>query len=407
MARLSLRQARRRGAVVPLTAVFLIVMMALTALAVDLGYVIVVKTQLQNGADSAALAGAWKLLDNSLLPGTPVWSTVTPTIMVKARAEAQKFGVANSAGNVTLSIPDNTTNSPTGDIVCGWMSGRYNPGETMRFDKYPYNSVQVRVRRDNVANGSLSLFFARALGVQAYEMRGAATATCQMDITGFKIDWPGTTTCKLLPFTLHIDTWNSVLAGNGPDTFAVGSNGSISAGSDGIKECKLYPLSNGNGSGIAEGGSALPPGNFGTVDIGSPDNSTSVIARQILYGPNEGDLAYYANETLQLDTSLSPPSMIMEGDTGVSAGVKDELTSIVGQARIIPLYNQVTGNGENAQYTIVGFAGVRVLEVVLTGSLANKHLTIQPAFVIDGNAVSGGSNATTSWYVSRPVTLSR
>ncbi|MBC7338158.1 MAG: hypothetical protein H5U01_18050, partial [Clostridia bacterium] len=48
----------RTGAVLVLTAVMLVVILALMALAVDLGYVVLVRAQLQAAADSAALAGA-------------------------------------------------------------------------------------------------------------------------------------------------------------------------------------------------------------------------------------------------------------------------------------------------------------------------------------------------------------
>src|SRR5436309_28520 len=71
-------------------------------------------------------------------------------------------------------------------------------------------------------------------------------------------------------------------------------------------------------------------------------------------------------------------SMILQGDTGISAGVESDLQSIIGQARIIPLYSQVTGNGNNAQFTIVKFVGVTILEVNLNGSTTSKHVTIQP-----------------------------
>ena len=58
------------------------------------------------------------------------------------------------------------------------------------------------------------------------------------------------------------------------------------------------------------------------------------------------------------------------GDTGISAGVKDELASIIGQTRIIPVFSSVSGNGNNATYVIVRWVGVRVMAVKLTGVYA-------------------------------------
>src|SRR5262249_8418840 len=144
-------------------------------------------------------------------------------------------------------------------------------------------------------------------------------------------------------------------------------------------------------------------GNFGTVDLGAANNSTADLARQILYGVNADDLSHFANNTIQLDPATG--TLNLQGDTGVSAGVKDELTSIIGQPRIIPLYSTVSGPGNNANYPIVGFAGITITEVVLTGSLSSKHITIQPCYVIEPNAISGGSG--TSWFVVRPLALTR
>src|SRR5262249_25800309 len=203
--------------------------------------------------------------------------------------EAQKFSYANTAGNVQLNLVANSSNNASGDIVCGYLSNPSDLSQQMDFTPYP-NSVQVRVRRDSTANSPLSLWFARVAGVDSASMSAMATATFKDRITGFSIHTPGTSTCKLLPYALSIDTWNQVLAGNGPDLWSRDPNtGAVSSASDGIHECKLFPISNGNGSSK----NSLPPGNFGTIDIGSPNNSSAVLVRQILYGPNAEDLSYY------------------------------------------------------------------------------------------------------------------
>src|SRR5687768_14693723 len=54
---------RRRGAVILLFAVFLTVCVAVLALAIDLGMVANVQTDLQRSADAAALAGARDLIN--------------------------------------------------------------------------------------------------------------------------------------------------------------------------------------------------------------------------------------------------------------------------------------------------------------------------------------------------------
>src|SRR4029453_10300558 len=120
-----------------------------------------------------------------------------------------------------------------------------------------------------------------------------------------------------------------------------------------------------------------------TVDIGSSNNSTSDINRQILDGVSPEDLAYHGGK-LELDSN---GELNLNGDTGISAGVKDELASIKGKPRIIPIFREVHGPGNNADYTIVAFVGIRIVDVKLTGSMSSKRLLVQPALMITRGAI--------------------
>ena len=140
----------------------------------------------------------------------------------------------------------------------------------------------------------------------------------------------------------------------------------------------------------------------GTVDIGAPNNSTSDLARQILYGITPEDLEYVGG-SLELDEN---GELELNGDTGISAGMKDELEAIKGQPRIIPIFTQVVGNGNNAQYTIVNFVGVRILEVKLTGKMSSKRVIIQPANIIARGGIPS-SGPKISWFIYSPVWLVR
>jgi hypothetical protein len=83
--------------------------------------------------------------------------------------------------------------------------------------------------------------------------------------------------------------------------------------------------------------------------------------------------------------------------------MESALAEVVGKSRTIPLYSQVTDTGNTAQFTIVGFAGIRIVEFDLNGK--NKHITIQPAVVVDETAISEGSS--TSYHIYKPVMLAR
>jgi Flp pilus assembly protein TadG len=400
----------RHGAITPLVAILLVFLLACVAFSVDLGYIALVHAQLQNAADSAALAGASQLLDASLLEGTPGQSTATSNAMANARSQAQAFAHDNYGGGLALTLDANNSDSSSGDIVIGYIA---NPSDRTQVivptvagsPNYP-NCVQVRVHRDSIRNGSLSLFFARALGIDAWDLQAKATACYQGGIVGFKYQSPGLGNCKLLPFAMQIDTWNQLLAGSGPDNFTrvapSSSNpapNNVSPGADGIHEGTLFPLSNN-----------LSSGNFGMVDLGPPANGTPVYENWILNGPSTSDLGYF-NSTNGYPNgfALDPTTgtLLLHGTPGVHAAMQTDLQDIIGQARIIPLYSTVTGNGNNAQYTIVGFAGCSVVDVNLRGSLSSKHITIQPCYAIDSTAVSGSSTSFTNQYIVQPLGLLR
>ena len=98
MRNLQAPSARRRGAIVPFMALMLVAIMGFVALAVDLGYIAMVHAQLQNAADSSALAGASQLLDKSVLTG----SANQDTAKSNARTQAQSF--SQSTVGLTLGI---------------------------------------------------------------------------------------------------------------------------------------------------------------------------------------------------------------------------------------------------------------------------------------------------------------
>src|SRR5205814_889114 len=114
-------------------------------------------------------------------------------------------------------------------------------------------------------------------------------------------------------------------------------------------------------------------------------NSTADIARQILHGPNQADF-----DAIGGSIAIPPGGTLwLQGDTGISAGFKDELGAIRGQPRLIPIYNDTsdehpTGQGNNTRYPIKKFVGVIVLDVDLTGG--DKYLTVQPEYVVEPTA---------------------
>jgi Flp pilus assembly protein TadG len=123
---------RRRGTVLPLMVVCLVGMCGFVGLAIDLGLVAVAKTQCQNAADAAAMAGARSL------DGTPGQNLGSTTTVGSAMSNCQAIAMANivlnqniQASNVVMlfgtfhydttnqvftpTFPDSNGTLPTGD----------------------------------------------------------------------------------------------------------------------------------------------------------------------------------------------------------------------------------------------------------------------------------------------------
>ena len=136
------------------------------------------------------------------------------------------------------------------------------------------------------------------------------------------------------------------------------------------------------------------PGNWGTINVGVSNNSTSVLGDQIRYGITPAQLATFSNSTIQLDPSQNPPSITFSGDPGISAGIKDDLTAIIGQPRFVPIYDQNGGNGNNAWYRVIAFQPARILSVNFQGN--PKYVIIQPCLMNDPTAIRGTAQSWTA-----------
>lgn len=379
------RNPRRRGAVAALVLVTIFVLLGFAALTVDVGLIYNTRAELQRTADAAALAGALRLMDDRRLQG----GAYLTEVLENARTETINYVAQNPVGKHSLSVLGT-------DLSVGYLSDPTSVTEAMDFsDPTRTNAVSVVVRQDDTINGPVALTFSWLFGKQSSDVSARAAAALMDGIEGFRVT-PQTGNAGLMPLSLKQQAWLDLLAG----TFTSGDNyaydpdtGTVSPGSDGVMELNLYP---GGGAG------QLPPGNFGTVDIGPNNNSTADLSRQIREGVNEADLAFFGGELrLGADGTLQ-----LNGDTGLSAAIKDDLQSIIGEPRTIPLFTTVTGNGNNATFTVVGFAGVRIMYVKLTGSMASKQVIIQPALVVDDAALAGPATGN-SYFVYQPVRLVR
>jgi Flp pilus assembly protein TadG len=373
----------RRGNVLVMTCLLMVGMIAFVALAVDVGYLYTVRNELQRTADASAIAAAWELVENDTMDS----DFCVDDLHTNARSTAAQFAALNKVGNSEPGLG-------TDDVFVGYMANPQDPADplvTAQPGVLP-NAVQVRVRRTDEQNGEVSLFFARALGFDKQSMKAQATAALVQGFSGFHAPGDGSN-LDFLPFALDVDTWNALTQGGGSDNWRYDKESKcVFAGCDGINEVNLYPQGTGS------------PGNRGTVDIGGANNSTSDLSRQIREGISAEDMADLASSGRSLE--FTEGKLTLNGDTGISAGVKDDLVHIKGEPRIIPIFESCIGPGNNAEYTIVKFVGVRVMDVKLTGSMSSKRVIIQPCNIVAKGGIPA-PGATTTEHVYSPVWLVR
>lgn len=163
-----------RGSALIFIAFFMVIMLAFVGLAIDIGYLMVVRNELQNAADAAALA-ATRQLSNQYQGKVPPFDMAQILPKILARAQEAAGNNYAAAKKITEVLPE--------DIKVGWwdfaMHEFTNPPESGIC-----TAVQVTIRRDkNVADGEIPTFIARAFGVKSLPAVATAVAALSSQST--------------------------------------------------------------------------------------------------------------------------------------------------------------------------------------------------------------------------------
>ncbi len=157
-----------RGAVAVLTAVFMVVLLAMGAAAIDIGHALVARNELQNVSDAAALAGdrALALVYQGMNASAQQTYVLTSTARAAIVAAAQQTASANSAGGVAITVN-------AADIAVGrWTAAT----RTFTATNNQPTAVRVIARRDGSANGPISTFLGKVVGLSSVSVNALATA---------------------------------------------------------------------------------------------------------------------------------------------------------------------------------------------------------------------------------------
>ncbi len=378
--------ANRKGAILVIAAVLISVVLAFAAFTVDFGMITVTKGQVQNAATQELLRAFGP--DASLSAAEAEQAARDRAVEMVAR-----FRSGDQVSTDALAERDVRFGSRTwDDQTSAWVHTWGVP---------PYNMVEVTVCRTAATDSALPMTFARVLGIDHHDLEATSVASIAPS-SGFRRPPNWTDRIDILPIAVDNITWDSLMAvaqqsSGSSCTFNDDykwneSSGSICTGSDGIREINIYPDVN----------TSLPPGNRGTVDLGSPNNSTNDLKRQIVDGLNAYDMSFFPNG--ELFCSESRP-VNLNGDPGISAGIESSLKSIIGQVRAIPIFTEVSGPGNNATYRVVKFVGVRIMAVKLTGGPKNRYLVVQPAKFYSPYVVRENNDINFDSIISKPYLI--
>jgi hypothetical protein len=72
---------------------------------------------------------------------------------------------------------------------------------------------------------------------------------------------------------------------------------------------------------------------------------------------------------------------------------------------MMPIFTSVSGPGNNAQYVMVRFVGVRIMAVKLTGGPTQRYLRVQPAPVSTRYGIRGNVPVAVDMVVSQPLLI--
>lgn len=178
-------RANQRGLTLPMLALFIIVLFAFAAMAVDLGVLFTARTSAQHAADAAALAGAYVFLNNALAPNKAELAT-SAAIAVAGQSKILGEPVAITASDVIVDV----------------------------------NKQRVTVKVPRTGANGIETFFAKVIGYNSVDVQVTATAEAASKAEGthcLKPMWVANSAFANNPATAAADNQCMILANRTPN----------------------------------------------------------------------------------------------------------------------------------------------------------------------------------------------
>jgi len=314
--------------VVLFAAVVVPVVCIMLALSSDLGSMMLTRARLQNASDAAVLAAA------QVLAARRGAGDEEAEARLAATQEAEIIQQAN--------CPEAALTVEFGSVDADGQFTALGPSEAA-------TAVRAQATRGPGApGGSLPLSFGPLLGVRSSQVDSAATARVTSSIRG-------------------------ILWGLSP--FAVPESNLVPPG----EEMEFYPAGDDDSPGKGKGNDKVAAGNWGLLNLDGGNHATPELRDWILYG-YDGPLVIDEEGYLWI-----------EGTPGFRCTLGQEITERIGDPMTMVIYDEVTGQGANAEYRCIGFLRATITECNLTGGPnAYAKCRVDAVCGIHG-AVLGGS----------------
>jgi len=379
---LRIPSTHRRGAVAVFTLVMLVALIGFAALTVDVGAMYNTRADLQTAADAAALAGATVYASDAMMKirlghgGSSAMSEVLASI----GKHAEQVGLLNRSFGAAGTVVEPQ------DITAGWIDveSATSPID-LNLAPTRYNAVQVIVRRNSKGpNGPLNFLFAPIFGKHTTDISASAVAVCDDRFSALNTEVPDA--ADVWPFTIAVDEYDKWVA-TGGDVYGYNADSdAVTHGADGLREVQLYP-------------DKLAPGNYGLLNIGTPNQGVPALSQQIKNGVSPDDLVKEIGTSAVtfLNDDGDPISYNIAGNPGLKASLEDSIKSRVGDIVAFFLHDHVQNSGSNSVYRVVQIRFARVMDVKLQGAASTRGLWVQPltytgpgVIVVPGAPSSGG-----------------
>lgn len=373
------RAESRRGTLAPAIAFALLAVMGLVALVLDSLWLDTAQAELQVAAEAAALAAGVQLASDDLLRGDDPDATVEQRLAL-AREAARRVAQENRIAGRPVQLDV----SPDGDIRFGKLVRREETGEAVFIEtRHDVRSVAIRAEHSRSRNNPVAIWLLKVTSQPGGDVAAIAEATLDNHLVGLEA-LNGIPVPALPLAVLNHDpegkreNWRTQIEQRrGPDRFSVDE-----------RTGEVAPSSSGDGIPELTVRSAPHRGDATRVNLFlfliRPGLTESDLKQQFRLGFTRTDLP----RPLRFDQGM----LRFETTPTITGCIPAELRELIGQCRIVFLYDEHRDDDGIGMVRIVAPVAARILNVELHDD-GSCELVLQPGVMTTRTALTTSPSA--------------